>query len=250
MSEIINNIEEQNQDKLVRVSFIKGILNRLKAWMPFHQNADGSIVQTETDGTSTNEVNNPNEIALGTYNLSDINTIFSLGIGEPGNRKNAVKINTNGEIFILTDINNNIFSSLQVALNDSKVIFCSTYEKMLMYKELNYVGRFLYLTETCTYDEVTYASGLYLISRNSRNESILLEISKSLDAILENYLTADEIKELIKDISIGDLKLEDYFDDIKTLDTNINELTKRVDDIEEWIDTPLGPQDINEIINK
>ena len=53
MSEIINNIEEQNQDKLVRVSFIKGILNRLKAWMPFHQNSDGSIVQTESDGTTT-----------------------------------------------------------------------------------------------------------------------------------------------------------------------------------------------------
>ena len=43
---------------------------------------------------------------------------------------------------------------------------------------------------------------------------------------------------------------EDYFDDIKTLETNINALTKRVDDIEEWIDTPLDTKDINEIINK
>ena len=92
MSEIINNIEDQNQDKLVRVSFIKGILNKLYTWLPFRQNPDGSIVQTEADGTTTNEVNNPNEVALGKYNLSDFDTVFSLGIGEDGARKNAISI--------------------------------------------------------------------------------------------------------------------------------------------------------------
>lgn len=246
--EIINNIEEQ--DKLVRVSFIKGILNKLKVWMPFHQNTDGSVVQTEADGSTTNEVNNPNEVALGKYNLSDINTIFSLGIGEEGNRKNAVKINKNGEIFIITDVNKNIVSSLQDALNESKVLFCETYEKMLMFKELNYVGRFLYLTEKSIYNEITYNSGLYLISRNYKNECIIIEISKSLDAVLENYLTADQVKELIKEINTGNLDVGKYFDDIETLNTSLDALTTRVEDIEEWIDTPLEIEDINKIINK
>jgi hypothetical protein len=121
---------------------------------------------------------------------------------------------------------------------------------MLMFKELNYVGRFLYLTEKSIYNEITYNSGLYLISRNYKNECIIIEISKSLDAVLENYLTADQVKELIKEINTGNLDVGKYFDDIETLNTSLDALTTRVEDIEEWIDTPLEIEDINEIINK
>ena len=137
MSEIINNIEDQNQDKLVRVSFIKGILNKLYNWLPFRQNSDGSIVQTEADGTTTNEVNNPNEIALGKYNLSDFDTVFSIGIGDKTQRKNAISINRNGEIFIITDLAVSNVESLQKQLEASKVIFTNTYDEILLYLSTN-----------------------------------------------------------------------------------------------------------------
>ena len=52
MAETINNIEQN--DKLVRVSFIKGILEKLYNWLPFRKNNDGSIVQVDKDGNTTN----------------------------------------------------------------------------------------------------------------------------------------------------------------------------------------------------
>lgn len=248
MSEIINNIEEQNQDKLVRVSFIKGILNRLKAWMPFHQNADGSIVQTETDGTSTNEVNNPNEIALGKYNLSDFDTVFSIGIGEDGKRKNAISINKNGEIFIITDLNVSNVESLQEQLELTKVIFVQSYSEMELYLATNkYHGRFMYLTENDTVNDKTYKKGLYTIGMDNHGKSTIFQIGSSIENTLENYYTKEEINILLDSIVAGDFDLTNYYD-IATVDAKFTEISDRVSIIEEWKEDPLNEDILQEIL--
>ena len=66
MAENINNINDQ--DKLVKVSFIKGILQQIYKWSPLKKLNNGGIIQTDVNGNSTNKINNPGEIALGHYN--------------------------------------------------------------------------------------------------------------------------------------------------------------------------------------
>lgn len=245
--EIINNIEEQ--DKLVRVSFIKGILNKLYNWLPFRKNTDGSIVQTDIDGTTTNEVNNPNEVALGKYNLSDIDTVFSFGIGEDGNRKNALKINKNGEIFIITDLNTNNIESLQQRLNDSNVIFCNTYDEMNLYLNTGKrAGTFLYLVEESVFEEVSYTKGLYMICTNSRGgDQILVNIGTSLDSKLENYYTKEEVRKLIDGIVAGDINLADYYT-IAEVDVKVKELNDRLVVVENWKEAPIDDDILKEIL--
>lgn len=246
MAEIINNIEEQ--DKLVRVSFIKGILNRLKAWMPFHQNADGSIVQTESDGTTTNETHNPNEIALGKYNLSDFDTVFSIGIGEDGQRKNAISINKNGEIFIISDLAVSNVTSLQEQLEMTKVIFVNTYKEIELYLSTNkYVGRFLYLTENDTYESKTYSKGLYTISTNSRGKSVIIQIGSSIENKLENYYTKEEIRVLLDSITAGDIDLTNYYN-ISEIDAKFSEMNDRITVIEDWKEDPINIDILQEIL--
>lgn len=245
--EIINNIEEQ--DKLVRVSFIKGILNKLYNWLPFRQNSDGSIVQTEADGTTTNEVNNPNEVALGKYNLSDLETVFSIGIGEDGIRKNAIKINRNGEIYIITDLNTNNVESLQAKLEESKVIFCDTYDEMVLYLNARKrAGTFLYLVEDSVFEEVSYTKGLYMICTNSRGgDQILVNIGTSLDSKLENYYTKEEVRKLIDGIVAGDINLSDYYT-IAEVDVKVKELNDRLVVVENWKEAPIDDDVLKEIL--
>lgn len=245
--EIINNIEEQ--DKLVRVSFIKGILNKLYNWLPFRQNPNSSIVQTEADGTTTNEVNNPNEVALGKYNLSDIDTVFSIGIGEEGNRKNAIKINKNGEIFIITDLKTNNVESLQSKLEESNVVFCNTYDEMILYLNTGKkIGTFLYLLEDSTYEEVLYTKGLYLVALNSLGgKQKLLNIGTSIENKLENYYTKEEVRVLINNIQAGNIDLTNYYT-ISQVDLKIKDLNDRLVIVENWKETPIDDDVLKEIL--
>lgn len=246
--EIINNVEEQ--DKLVRVSFIKGILNKLYNWLPFRQNSDGSIIQTEADGTTTNQVNNPNEVALGKYNLSDLETVLSIGIGkDDNNRKNALKINQNGEIYIITDLNTNNVESLQAKLEESKVIFCNTYDEMLFYLNTgNHKGTFLYLVEDSVFEEVSYTKGLYIISTNSRGGGqILVNIGTSLDSKLENYYTKEEVGKIIDAVVAGDYDLTNYYT-ISEVNLKVKEINDRLVVIENWKEDPIDDDDLKEIL--
>ncbi len=248
MSEIINNIEDQNQDKLVRVSFIKGILNKLYNWLPFRQNSDGSIVQTEADGTTTNEVNNPNEVALGKYNLSDFDTVFSLGIGEEGARKNAISIKRNGEIFILTDLTVSSVESLQKQLEMTKVVFVNTYGEMELYLSTGkYVGRFFYLLEDDIQNDIEYKSGLYIISKDRENNGIIKKIGSSLESKLENYYTKEETRILIDSVAAGDIQLTNYYT-ISEIDIKFEELDSRITSIENWKDDPIDNDILFEIL--
>jgi hypothetical protein len=247
MSEIINTIEDQNQDKLVRVSFIKGILNKLYNWLPFRQNTDGSIVQTEADGTTTNEVNNPNEVALGKYNLSDFDTVFSIGIGDKNQRKNAISINRNGEIFVITDLAVSNVESLQKQLEASKVIFTNTYDEILLYLSTNkHLGRFLYLLEDDTYNGTVYEVGLYVIAKDKHGKPAIMKIGSSIEKKLLNYYTKEEVNILFDKITSGDIDLANYYN-IQQIDIKFEELNKRVKIIEDWKEEPIEDDILLEI---
>jgi hypothetical protein len=47
-----------------------------------------------------NQVTNANEVALGNYNKSNDDTLFSIGIGTSSERKNAFEVKQNGDIYI------------------------------------------------------------------------------------------------------------------------------------------------------
>ena len=226
MAETINNIEQN--DKLVRVSFIKGILEKLYNWLPFRKNNDGSIVQVDKDGNTTNITTNAGEIALGKYNLSDIDTVLSLGIGEDGNRKNAIQINRNGEIFIITDFNTFDTDSLQEIISAKGVSFCSSYDEMMLYtNNKRYTGKLLYLTEDSIYNEVTYKTGLYIVSFSTKENSlILINIASSIESVLSNYYTKEQVDAMVGAVN-------------QILDSLIND-----------IDTAALEVQLNDILNK
>lgn len=249
MAETINNIEQN--DKLVRVSFIKGILEKLYNWLPFRKNNDGSIVQIDKDGNTTNITTNAGEIALGKYNLSDINTVLSLGIGEDGNRKNAIQINRNGEIFIITDFNTFDTDSLQEIISSKGVSFCSSYDEMMLYtNNKRYTGKLLYLTEDSIYNEVTYKTGLYIVSFSTKENSLILtNIASSIESVLSNYYTKDQVDLIIDKVNAGDIDLLNYYNKTE-IDLMIDNLSERLTIVETWKEKPITDEDLENIINK
>ena len=144
MAENINNINDQ--DKLVKVSFIKGILQQIYKWSPLKKLNNGGIIQTDVNGNSTNKINNPGEIALGHYNQSSRDTLLSVGIGESNiDRKNALEVKNNGMIYIITDVNTKSIASLQETLDSKGTIVCNTYEDMKSHIVNDKIGSLLYL---------------------------------------------------------------------------------------------------------
>ena len=73
---------------------------------------------------------------------------------------------------------------------------------------------------------------------------------------LSNYYTKEEVNILIDKINSGDIDLTNYYtisevdEKIDKLSSDISELTVRVDNIEDWIDTPISNDDLELIIGK
>ena len=239
----------------VTVEYLNKILEKLNDWMPFKRK-NGGILQDSRDsqGNSTLSVSNEGEIALGMYNLSDANTLLSLGIGSTYERKNALKINKDGEIFIIPDTSKNSVESLQSLLNKHGVDICETYERMLSYCNNDNMGKLLYLTNNSTYNEKTYYSGLYIVSLNTYGKADLFIIGSSLETDLSNYYTKEEINILLDSITAGDIDLTNYYT-ISEIDIKLNNLSNKIDDntqrisiLEEWKETPITTDDLEIVI--
>ena len=126
--EIKDILGENTEDKLVRISFVAGILKRLFEYLPFKSFEDGSVVHIDKDGNTTNIVSNALEVALGKYNVTKTGTIFSIGVGTSDNdRKNAFRIDDNGEIFIISDLSSGKEVSLQTLLEETGNVDFSNY---------------------------------------------------------------------------------------------------------------------------
>ena len=156
----------ENKQKFVNVSYIDAILRKLYDWMPLKRK-NGGLVQDVRDENDelTNQVTNQNEIALGSYNVSNKDTILSVGIGVSDDiRMNAIEIKKDGMIYIITDINTNSVESLQNIINKSKTTLVDNYSDLLNYSNIENLGRLFLLTKDSSYEGTTYVSGLYMIS--------------------------------------------------------------------------------------
>lgn len=226
MAENINNINDQ--DRLVKVSFIKGILQQIYKWSPLKKLNNGGIIQTDVNGNSTNKTSNPGEIALGHYNQSSRDTLLSVGIGESNiDRKNALEVKNNGMIYIITDVNTKSIASLQETLDSKGTIVCNTYEDMKSYIVNDKIGSLLYLTDKSIDGEKVYNPGLYVIS---------------VDAIT--------LTPMISKLGTTSATEIDVTEEISKLQTGMNDLTDRVEDLEVWVDSPIENDELNNIINK
>lgn len=246
--------EITNKQKLATVGYVEAILHKLQDWMPFKRKNGGILQDSKDDnGEQTLQTTNTGEIALGKYNKSDIETLLSVGIGSREERKNAISIKQNGEIFIITDISAGKVSSLQNALNQKGVTFCNTSDEFKNFYNEESLGKLLYLLES----DDTYTAGLYVIGIQSNGGNIVpFKSGSDIKVDLSNYYTKEEVNILIDKINKGEIDLANYYtiaqvdEKIDKLSSDISELTVRVDNIEDWIDTPISNDDLELIIGK
>ena len=246
--------EITNKQKLATVSYVEAILRKLQDWMPFKRK-NGGILQDSRDdnGKQTLQTTNPGEIALGKYNESKDDTLLSIGIGSREERKNAISFKNNGEIFIITDITTGKVSSLQNALNQKGVTFCTTSAEFENFYNEESLGKLLYLLES----DDTYTAGLYVIGIQSNGGNIVpFKSGSDIKVDLSNYFTKDEVRDLIDKINKGEIDLANYYTiaqvdaKVEKLSSDISDLGIRVDNIEDWIDEPISNNDLELIIGQ
>lgn len=240
----------ENTNKIINTSYIDAILKKLYDWMPFKRD-NGGIIQDSFDenGINTLSISNIGEIALGKYNVTDSNTILSIGIGDVIEKKNAIKINKNGEIYIVTNLLNGKVESLQESLDKKGVEICNDYNSMIPYISDNYLGKCLYLTQSTIYNDNLYEEGLYIVSYNTNINNIdLIKIGDSLSQDLSKYYTKEEVDEIISNIVLGDLT--DIYYTKSEIDELLKSVTNRIEIIENFIDTPIMVNELEIIVGK
>ena len=241
-------MSEVKQDRIVRESFITRILENLYNWLPFRRQSNGSIVQVNADGQSTNVTTNENEIALGNYNETDINTLLSVGIGSEQQRKNAISINKDGEIFIITDLKTSSVESLQKRIENNTLTVCKTIDELLLYKNEQHISKLLYLTDTVDYNEITYYAGLYSVSKDNSNNVFLFNLGISANVDLSNYYTKEEVDLIIDKVNAGEIDLLNYYTKSE-IDKTVDDINTRLEDVEDFIKNPIQTTELEIITN-
>ena len=74
---------------------LNDFIQKMKSWLPFKWNKStvDTLDLSENDG----------EVAFGKYNVSSEDSVLTVGIGNEENRKNALEIQKDGDIYILVD---------------------------------------------------------------------------------------------------------------------------------------------------
>lgn len=214
--------------KIITTTYIDALLNRLYKWMPFKRKNEG-IVQDSLDesGVNTLEVTNKNEIALGSYNKSNQNTVLSVGVGtSDADRRNAIEIRKDGMIYIITDIKTNSIESLQNALAKKGTVICTNYDEVSNYISKDNIGQLIYISENITYDEGEYTQGLYVVGNSSMDVPVLTKLGTTSSSSVDLSQRVDELE-----IRIG----------------NLEDFESRIQNIEHWIDEPILLEEIENI---
>jgi hypothetical protein len=214
--------------KIITTTYIDALLNRLYKWMPFKRKNEG-IVQDSLDesGVNTLEVTNKNEIALGSYNKSNQNTVLSVGVGtSDADRRNAIEIRKDGMIYIITDIKTNSIESLQNALAKKGTTICTTYDEVSNYISKDNIGQLIYISENITYDGGEYTQGLYVVGNSSMDVPVLTKLGTTSSSSVDLSQRVDELE-----IRIG----------------NLEDFESRIQNIENWIDEPILLEEIENI---
>lgn len=214
--------------KIITTTYIDALLNRLYKWMPFKRK-NGGVVQDSLDesGNNTLEVTNKNEIALGSYNESNQNTVLSVGVGTSDtDRRNAIEIRKDGMIYIITDIKTNSIESLQNALAKKGTVICTTYDEVSNYISKDSIGQLIYISENISYDGGEYTQGLYVVGNSSMDIPVLTKLGTTSSSSIDLSQRVDELE-----IRIG----------------NLEDFESRIQNIENWIDEPILLQELENI---
>lgn len=214
--------------KIITTTYIDALLNRLYKWMPFKRKNEG-IVQDSLDesGVNTLEVTNKNEIALGSYNKSNQNTVLSVGVGTSDtDRRNAIEIRKDGMIYIITDIKTNSIESLQNALAKKGTVICTTYDEVSNYISKDSIGQLIYISENISYDGGEYTQGLYVVGNSSMDIPVLTKLGTTSSSSVDLSQRVDELE-----IRIG----------------NLEDFESRIQNIENWIDEPILLEELENI---
>ena len=245
--------EITNKQKLATVSYVEAILHKLQDWMPFKRK-NGGILQDSKDenGEQTLQTTNTGEIALGKYNTSDDETLLSIGIGSRKERKNAISFKKNGEIFIITDIQNYKVESLQHILDTKGVTILNNESELDEYKTFENLGRMFYVNNEF--------GALYVISYKTPSGYDAFKIGDSIETDLSNYytkeevFTKEEVRELIDGITAGNIDLANYYtisqvdEKVENLQGQIDNIDGRLTVVEDIIETPISTEDLETII--
>ena len=239
--------ETTNKQKLAIVGYVEAILRKLQDWMPLKRN-NGGILQDSRDdnGDQTLQTTNTGEIALGKYNISDKETLLSIGIGSREKRKNAISIKQNGEIFIITDIQNYKVESLQRILDTKGVTILSNESELDEYKTFENLGRMFYINNEF--------GALYVISYKTPSGYDAFKIGDSIETDLSNYYTKKEVDELLAGITAGEIDLTNYYtisqvdEKVENLQGQIDNMDGRLTIVEGVIKTPISTEDLETII--
>ena len=244
-------MSETNKQKLATVGYVEAILRKLQDWMPFKRK-NGGIFQDSKDenGEQTLQTTNTGEIALGKYNESDAETLLSIGIGSRvgsrEERKNAISIKKNGEIFIITNIQNYKVESLQSILDKKGVTILNDESELDEYKTFENLGRMFYINNEF--------GALYVISYKTPSGYDAFKIGDSIETDLSNYYTKEEVNKLIDAINAGDIDLTNYYtilevdEKIGALQEQIDNVDGRLNFVEDIIETPISTEDLESII--
>lgn len=237
-------------DNLVKESFIRRILSLIYDWMPFKRVNNGIIQDSkDANGNQTLYTTNDGEIALGKYNVSDVNTILSIGIGNSKKRKNAIHISDIGEIFIINDLKKNSIESLQSIIRKAGVAFCTSINDLSSFCNLDNNGKLLYLTSKCCDDSKTYEPGLYLVGKNQNNQPNVFSIASTISNDLSNYYTKDEVDLIVQKAILGEIDLSNYYT-ISDIDNKLTPIEEKIEVFDTFIKNPISSEEINTIINK
>lgn len=214
--------------KIITTTYIDALLNRLYKWMPFKRK-NGGVVQDSLDesGNNTLDVTNKNEIALGSYNESNQNTVLSVGVGASDtDRRNAIEIRKDGMIYIITDLKTNSIESLQNALAKKGTVICTTYDEVSNHISKDSIGQLIYISENISYDGGEYTQGLYVVGNSSMDIPVLTKLGTTSSSSVDLSQRVDELE-----IRIG----------------NLEDFESRIQNIENWIDEPILLEELENI---
>lgn len=227
------DINTQTQDKLVRESFIRRILENLRDWLPFRK------TETTIDFVAGEQTK----------------TIFS--------------ISNNGEVFFISEPTNGTLESLQSRLSKIGLTVLSNEQELISFLISSNIGKLVYLETTGE----TYKSGLYSITLDtSTNGPKAYLLGQDIKEELSNYYTKEEVNNYLTDyVKASDFetnvneivvkKLEEILttDEDGNISVNlegyvtIDEFNERIGKLEDWIGTgentgAMSVEDLEKIV--
>jgi hypothetical protein len=94
------------------INTLNKFIEKLKTWLPIKWNNSNVSTLNVTE-------NNNGEIAFGKYNISSKESILTVGVGDDEyDRKNALEVCKDGDIYILMDSNNDGINDERVNLQE------------------------------------------------------------------------------------------------------------------------------------